>query len=74
MSPARTLGIALAVATLAAACTEVPQEPGKEYAGKLDQKAYAGDNFKGDKAKWEQALAARTNNMNEYVRTGGAKN
>lgn len=61
-------------ALLASACTEVPQEPGKEYAGKLDQKAYAGDQFKGDKATWEQTLAARSNNMNEYLRTGGAKN
>ena len=68
MRPVRTVGIALAGAILAAACTEVPQEPGKEYAGKLDQKPYAGDQFKGDQAKWEQALAARADNMNEYVR------
>jgi hypothetical protein len=73
MSRAGVVLLALA-ALLAAACTEVTQEPGKEYAGKLDDKAYAGDRFKGDKAKWEQTLAARSNNMNEYLRTGGAKN
>lgn len=73
MSRAGVMFLALA-ALLAVACTEATQEPGKEYAGKLDDKAYAGDRFKGDKAKWEQALAARSNNMNEYLRTGGAKN
>lgn len=74
MSRVRFVAVAAAAATLAVACTEVPQEAGKVYAGKEDQKAYAGDKFKGDKAKWEQTLAARANNMNEYIRTGGAKN
>ena len=73
MTRVRFVVLALAGA-LAAACTEVPQDSGKAYAGKEDQKAYAGDKFKGDKAQWEQALAARAVNMNEYVRTGGAKN
>ena len=31
----------------------------KPYAGKEDTKPYAGDMFKGDKAKWEQTLAQR---------------
>ena len=67
-----------AAATLAAAlwlggCTEVAQEPGKSYAGKEDAKPYAGDQFKGDKAKWEQALAARNDRQNDYARMPAAK-
>jgi len=70
--------LASATAVLAAAlwlggCTEVGQEPGKSYAGKLDDKAYAGDQFKGDKAKWEQALAARNQSQNDYSRAMAEK-
>jgi hypothetical protein len=64
----RALIVALVSGAIAVACTEAPQEAGKVYAGKEDQKAYAGDKFKGDKALWEQTLAARADNMNEYVR------
>jgi hypothetical protein len=69
---------ALAVVTLAvglAACGEIPQDAAKPYAGKEDTKAYAGDAFKGDKAKYEQSLAKRANYQNEYARAswGGAK-
>ncbi len=65
--------IALAVAALAAAswlggCAEVKQEPGKSYAGKEDTKAYDGDLFRGDKAKWETALASRSQSQNDYSR------
>lgn len=56
-----------------AACNEIPQDAAKPYAGKEDTKAYAGDRFKGDKAKYEQALAERSNFQNEYLRTGEAK-
>jgi len=63
----------MAAATLAAAalagCTELSQEPARSYAGKEDAKPYAGDQFKGDKQKWEQALAARANNQNDHQRT-----
>jgi hypothetical protein len=64
---------AMAAATLAAAfwlggCTEVGQDPGKSYAGKEDAKPYAGDQFKGDKAKWELALAERSQKQNDYSR------
>jgi hypothetical protein len=60
-----------AIAGLAlAACHEIPQDAAKPYAGKDDTKAYAGDLFKGDKAKYEKALAARAQNQNEYLRTG----
>jgi len=72
----RTLALAAAAMAAAlglAACGEVSQEPGKAYAGKEDSKPYAGDQFKGDKQKWEQTLAARADNMNEYVRTKDAK-
>lgn len=57
-----------AAALVLAACHEVPQEAGKVYAGKEDSKAYAGDLFKGDKDKYEKALAARAQNQNDYAR------
>jgi predicted small lipoprotein YifL len=65
----------IAIAALAAltACNEIPQDATKPYAGKEDTKAYAGDRFKGDKQKYEQALAERSNFQNEYLRTGDAK-
>lgn len=55
------------------ACNEIPQDAVKPYAGKEDTKAYAGDMFKGDKAKYEKTLAERANHQNEYIRTGDAK-
>ena len=58
----------VAIALALAACHEVPQDAGKVYAGKEDTKAYAGDLFKGDKAQYEKALAARAQNQNEYLR------
>ena len=67
------LAAAAAAALLLGACAEVAQEPGKAYAGKADSKPYSGDQFKGDKAKWEQSLAARADAQNEYLRTGDAK-
>ena len=69
----RTLAI-LGAAALLAACSEIPQDAAKPYAGKEDTKAYAGDLFKGDKAKYEAHLATRADHQNEYLRTGGAKN
>lgn len=66
--------IVAAAAVLAlAACGEIPQDAAKPYAGKEDTKAYAGDMFKGDKAKYEKHLAERANYQNEYLRTGDAK-
>ena len=59
----------LAAALAVAACHEIPQDA-KPYAGKEDTKAYAGDLFKGDKDKYEKALAARAQSQNEYIRTG----
>ena len=63
----------LVAAALVAACNEIPQDAPKPYAGKEDTKPYAGDLFKGDKAKYEAHLATRADNQNEYLRTGGAK-
>ncbi len=69
----RDVGVLLLVAALAlAACHEIPQDAAKPYAGKEDTKAYAGDRFNGDKAKFEKALADRAQNENEYIRTGDA--
>ena len=63
--------IAIAAAGLLAACNEIPQDAVKPYAGKEDTKPYAGDAFKGDKQKYEAALAKRADFQNEYVRTRG---
>ena len=60
--------VAVTLAVGLAACGEIPQDAAKPYAGKADTKAYAGDVFKGDKAKYEQALAKRANYQNEYAR------
>ena len=62
-----------AIAFLAAACNEIPQDAPKPYAGKEDTKAYAGDRFKGDKEKYETTLADRANYQNDYAvtRAGG---
>ena len=73
MKIARLAAAAGAAAFVLAACGEIAQEPGKVYAGKEDTKPYAGDQFKGDKKKWEQTLAARAENMNEYLRVEAAK-
>ena len=71
MSPHFLAGAAAAL--LLAACSEIPQDAAKSYAGKEDVKPYAGDAFKGDKAKYEKTLAERANYQNEYLRTGDAK-
>ena len=65
--------VAVTAALLLASCGEIPQDAAKPYAGKEDTKAYAGDTFKGDKQKYEQALAKRADYQNEYVRTGDSK-
>jgi hypothetical protein len=69
----RKLLAMVAAALAAAACNEIPQDAAKPYAGKEDTKPYAGDLFKGDKAKYESTLATRADTQNEYLRTGGAK-
>jgi hypothetical protein len=64
----RNLLIAATLAMGLAACHEIPQDAVKPYAGKEDTKAYAGDLFKGDKQKYEAALAERAKYQNEYIR------
>jgi hypothetical protein len=59
----------LAAGVLLAACHEIPQDAPKPYAGKEDTKAYAGDLFKGDKAKYEQTLAERSKFQDDYQRS-----
>ena len=70
----RRVAVALAAAAALglAACSEIPQDA-KPYAGKTDTKHYAGDTFKGDKAKYEQALAKRANYQNEKSRASWGK-
>jgi hypothetical protein len=55
------------------ACSEIPQDAPKPYAGKEDTKAYAGDKFKGDKQKYEQALAKRAAYQDERARATWGK-
>ena len=69
----RLAPLAIAAAFALAACHEIPQDAAKPYAGKEDTKAYASDLFKGDKDKYEKALAQRAQTQNEYLRTHDAK-
>ena len=70
--------VTLAAASLAAmlgaglaGCGERPQvvdyKQGK-YQGKPDTTAYASAPWNGNKQEWEQALATRNQNQNEYKR------
>ena len=68
----RPAAIVMAALVLAA-CHEIPQDAPKPYAGKADDKAYASDLFKGDKGKFEAALAARAQSQNEYLRMAEEK-
>jgi hypothetical protein len=63
------------VAIAISGCSEPSQDPARSYAGKEDAKAYSGDAFKGDKAKWEAALAERAGMQNDYApfRAAGLK-
>ena len=65
--------LATAAALALAACHEIPQDAPKPYAGKADTAAYSSDLFKGDKDKYEKALAQRAQTQNEYNRTHDAK-
>ncbi len=63
--------MALAVLSLAA-CGEREQQVGEfkrgKYQGKPDTAAYASAPWNGNKQEWEQALATRNQNQNEYKR------
>lgn len=74
----RTLSVVtVAAALLLGGCGEIAQDvkyvEGKGYGGKEDNKPYSGDPFKGDKKKWEQALADRNKGQHEYLRIEGKK-
>jgi hypothetical protein len=60
-------------ALMLAGCGERPQvidyKQGK-YQGKPDEPPYAAAPFNGDQQKWERDIRARTQNQNEYKRTG----
>ena len=64
----KRLLIAVVAAFWLASCGEITQDAPKPYAGKEDTKAYAGDLFKGDKAKYEKTLAERANYQDERSR------
>ena len=64
----KRLLIAVVAAFWLASCGEIPQDAPKPYAGKEDTTAYAGDLFKGDKAKYEKTLAERANYQDERSR------
>ena len=68
-SPWRTsTGLSTRTKRLGASCSEIPQDAPKPYAGKEDTKPYAGDLFKGDKARYEKTLADRANYQDEQSR------
>lgn len=69
----RRAAAVIVAAVAACACGEIPQDAAKSYAGKADTQPYSSDTFKGDKAKYEAALAKRANYQNEYVRSTWAK-
>jgi len=53
------------------ACGEIDQTAKSEkvFASKKDARAADGAQFGGDRKKWETALAQRSSNQNEYLRT-----
>ena len=68
------LAIGAMTALMLAGCGERPQVIDYKqgtYQGKPDQPPYAAAPFNGDKDKWERDIRARTQNQNEYRRTGG---
>jgi hypothetical protein len=69
-----TLAFGAMAALMLAGCGERPQvmefKQGK-YQGKPDEPPYAAAPFNGNKEVWERDIRARTQNQNEYRRTGG---
>jgi len=69
-----TLAFGAMAALMLAGCGERPQvmefKQGK-YQGKPDEPPYAAAPFNGNKDTWERDIRARTQNQNEYRRTGG---
>lgn len=67
------MAVVVAVGMLFAACSEIPQDAPKPFAGKDETRSYAGAPFNGDRVKYEKALAERADTQNEYLVTGDAK-
>lgn len=68
-----TVAFGAMAALMLAGCGERPQvvnyKQGK-YQGKPDEPPYVAAPFNGDQQKWERDIRARTQNQNEYKRTG----
>jgi hypothetical protein len=64
----KRLVVGAAAALWLASCGEIPQDAAKPYAGKEETKPYAGDHYKGDKARYEKSLAERANYQDERSR------
>lgn len=65
------VGMVLMAALGLVGCSEIDQatKSDKIYASKKDTRAYESEKFKGDKQKWESALAERNKAQNDYLRT-----
>jgi hypothetical protein len=75
MRRALILGIAVALTWGLAACGEratVTVYKQGQYQGKPDKQPWDNDQFKGDRAAWEQSVKARNLGQNEYVRISGS--
>jgi hypothetical protein len=55
------------------ACTEIPQDARKPFAGPAETQSYSGGKFNGNKGAYEKNLVERANTQDEYLRTGDAK-
>jgi hypothetical protein len=63
----------LGCAALVTACGELPQTTFYKqghYQGKPDMLPWDSEAFKGDKIAWDNAIGARAEKQNEYVRIG----
>jgi uncharacterized lipoprotein NlpE involved in copper resistance len=70
-----SLMLAAAAVFVLTGCNEINQQEKtqKGYAGKQDEKPYAGQQFGADRTKWEVALKQRGQTQNEYLRTEPAR-
>lgn len=64
--------LAVMAAGLVAACNEIPQDKRKSFAGDSEVKLQQQE-FKGDKASFDAALAGRAHHSDDYAVVGGAK-
>lgn len=74
MRTALAMAAAVALAAAAAGCGEkatVTVYKQGQYQGKPDMQPWDNNQFKGDRAAWENAVKARNLGQNEYVRISG---